>query len=410
MPARGQIGIFFGGWYADPFQNSVHGQTKLGQLEKQAQQMKRFEDMLHEDGALVIKIWQHLTKEDQYQRLTELEQNPRFHWRVLPDNWKQHKLYENYMKASATMLEATHTEQNPWHIVDANNPRRRDLESGRIILDSMTELLENPRPVGGVAKNPVKEKRAVRHFPGTDYLGETDLESKRSKGDYKKQLAELQGKIGKLAWKARDLKIPTVLAFEVWDASGKGGCIRRLLEALDARLYRTVSVAAPTQEEIAQHYLWRFWRQLPRPGMCAVFDRSWYGRVLVERVEGFARQEEWQRAYDEINDFEKQLTDHGSILCKFWLHISPQEQLQRFEAREQIPFKRHKITPDDWRNRDKWNLYEAAVNDMIDACSAEDAPWTIVPANDKRYARIMVLKTFYKALNAAVEKKQEKKD
>ena len=222
-------------------------------------------------------------------------------------------------------------------------------------------------------------------------------------------LAELQGKLGKLAWKAHELKIPVVLAFEGWDASGKGGCIRRLLEGLDARLYKTVSVAAPTQEEIAQHYLWRFWRNLPRPGLMTVFDRSWYGRVLVERIEGYARPEEWQRAYSEINDFERQLTEHGAVLAKFWLHLSPEEQLQRFEAREQIPFKRHKITDDDWRNRAKWNIYEAGVNDMISACNPPNAPWTIVSANNKKHARIAVLKTFYKALKDAVEAKENKK-
>ncbi|MDB4459006.1 polyphosphate:AMP phosphotransferase [bacterium] len=408
MPKRGEIGIFFGGWYATPVLSAVRKELSKTQLENRAQEMKRFEAMLHADGTEVIKIWQHLTKDAQYQRLTELEKNPRFHWRVLPGNWEQHELYEKYMSSAESAMKATHTEETPWHIVDATYPRHRDLSSARIILDSLKALLEKPRQVGGVEPNPVAEKKALRHFPGTDFLAETDLSPVLQKSDYKKELSELQGKIGKMAWRAHELKIPVVLAFEGWDASGKGGCIRRLLEALDARLYRTFSIVAPSQEEIAQHYLWRFWKNLPRPGMITVFDRSWYGRLLVERVEGYARPDEWKRSYEEINDFEDQLIEHGCVLSKFWLHVSPDEQLLRFETREKIAFKRHKITDEDWRNRDKWNLYETAVNDMLATCSPKNAPWTIVAANDKRHARIVVLKRFYKKLKEAVEVREKK--
>ena len=196
--------------------------------------------------------------------------------------------------------------------------------------------------------------------------------------------------------------MPTVLAFEGWDAAGKGGAIRRVTQALDPRLYRVVGVAAPTDEERAQHYLWRFWRHLPRAGCAALFDRTWYGRVLVERVEGLARPDEWGRAFGEINAFEEQLTAHGTVLCKFWLHLSPAEQLRRFKERQRVDFKRYKITDEDWRNRDKWADYHRAVDDMIARCSTEFAPWTLVAGDNKKFARIQILKTVVQRLEAAL--------
>jgi len=194
-----------------------------------------------------------------------------------------------------------------------------------------------------------------------------------------------------------------VAVFEGWDAAGKGSAIRRVTQAIDPRLYRLVQIAAPTQEEAAQHYLWRFWRQLRRDGRATFFDRSWYGRVLVERVEHLARPDEWHRAYSEINQFEKQLHDHGCIILKFWIHISADEQIKRFKAREEQPHKRYKITDDDWRNREKWHDYELAVDQMVSRTSTHHAPWTLVSGNDKRYARVQILKTFCKAMREALD-------
>ena len=193
------------------------------------------------------------------------------------------------------------------------------------------------------------------------------------------------------------------LVFEGWDAAGKGGAVRRVVQAMDAREYRIIPVSAPTDEEKAHHYLWRFWRHLPRLGGTTVYDRSWYGRVLVERVEGFASRAEWMRAYQEINDFEEQLVDFGIVLIKFWLHISNEEQLRRFREREEMPWKRHKITPEDYRNREKWAEYELAANDMIGRTSTEYAPWTLVEGNDKRFARVKVLETVVERLAADLE-------
>jgi polyphosphate kinase 2 (PPK2 family) len=193
---------------------------------------------------------------------------------------------------------------------------------------------------------------------------------------------------------------------EGWDAAGKGSAIRRMTRAMDAALYRVIPVAAPTEEEKSRHYLWRFWRDLPRPGKMVIFDRSWYGRVLVERVEGFATEPEWRRAYAEINDFEEQLAEHGIVLRKFWLHISKEEQARRFEERRLTPYKKYKFTEEDERNRAKWDKYTTAVDEMLERTSTDLAPWHIVPANDKRFARIAVLREVCKGLKQGLKRKR----
>jgi polyphosphate kinase 2 (PPK2 family) len=219
---------------------------------------------------------------------------------------------------------------------------------------------------------------------------------------YATQLAKAQRELSHLAWKARRKGVSMVLMFEGWDAAGKGSAIRRVTQGMDPRLYRVVGVAAPTDEERAQHYLWRFWRHLPRAGFTTIFDRSWYGRVLVERVEGFAQPADWQRAYAEINAFEEQLASHGIVLGKFWVHISPAEQLRRFQERQTVAYKQYKITDEDWRNREKWPLYQQAVDDMVARCSTAYAPWTLVPGNDKKYARVKILQTIVERLDDAL--------
>jgi polyphosphate kinase 2 (PPK2 family) len=219
---------------------------------------------------------------------------------------------------------------------------------------------------------------------------------------YEKLLEKYQGQLTRLTWAANQKKISTVALFEGWDAAGKGSAIRRVTAAVDPRLYRIVPVAAPTDEERAHHYFWRFWRHLPRAGRMTIFDRSWYGRVLVERVEGFARPDEWKRAYLEINDFEEQLVEHGVVMAKFWVHISKEEQLRRFQERRTIQHKRYKITDEDWRNRKKWDDYKSAINEMVAHTSTEFGPWTLVAGNDKKFARIQILKTFCQNLERAL--------
>ena len=247
---------------------------------------------------------------------------------------------------------------------------------------------------------PVESK--VIHLPRITVLSRLDVSRTIDAKIYDQRKEEYQGKLNLAVRKAKDLGISSILVFEGWDAAGKGGAIRRIIAALDARDYGVIPIAAPTEEERAQHYLWRFWRHLSRAGRMTIFDRSWYGRVLVERVEGFAQEAEWKRAYAEINDFEDQLVRHGIVLCKFWFHISKEEQLARFKAREGTPYKRWKLTDEDWRNREKWDQYEEAVDDMIEHTSSMLAPWTLVEANDKRYARVKVLKTVYERLHGGI--------
>jgi len=218
-------------------------------------------------------------------------------------------------------------------------------------------------------------------------------------------LKTYQGKLHQLAWAAYQKKVSTVIVYEGWDAAGKGGEIRRMTQAMDARLYRVISIAAPTDEEFAHHYLWRFWRHIPRAGRVTIYDRSWYGRVLVERVEKFAAEEEWKRAYLEINDFEEQLAQHDTVLIKFWVHISKEEQLKRFKARELVPYKQYKLTEEDWRNRDKWDAYCDAIDDMVARTSTDFAPWTLIAGNDKQFGRIQAIQTVCDRLEAALEKK-----
>ncbi len=229
-----------------------------------------------------------------------------------------------------------------------------------------------------------------------------DLSKQLEKDDYEKKLHRLWGRLAELSEKAHKTGMSSVFAFEGWDAAGKGGAIRRLTRAMDAAHYRVIPIAAPTDEELAHHYLWRFWRHVPRAGHVAIFDRSWYGRVLVERIEAFAAEDEWKRAYAEINDFEGQLADRGVLVLKFWIHLSEEEQLRRFKAREKVPFKKYKITPDDYRNRERRNDYELAANEMIQRTSTQYAKWHLVAANDKRWARIEVLKTVCRSMAKAL--------
>jgi polyphosphate kinase 2 (PPK2 family) len=234
-------------------------------------------------------------------------------------------------------------------------------------------------------------------------LDTLQLDQEYSKKDYEPELEKLQGRLNLLTRHPDFNKHSIIAVFEGNDAAGKGGSVRRITAALDARQYTIIPIAAPTEEERSQPYLWRFWRHIPRKGRISIFDRSWYGRVLVERVEGFLREPEWMRAYSEINDFEEQLIENGAIVVKFWLAISQDEQLKRFKLREEIGFKRFKITEEDWRNRNKWDAYVHAVSDMVERTSTDIAPWTLVEANNKYYARIKILKTLCEAIEKVLK-------
>lgn len=403
MPGRGRVGILFGSWYTAPIIQRVFGQTKGSQLDAELDRIASFEQMLADDGAVILKLWLHLPKKAQKKRLKKLAKDGR----IAPDDWKHFKLYDRFTKISERALRRTDTSHAPWHVIEATDRRFREFTAGRLLLDALqTRLAAAAKAAAGKSAKPARVKtvpplrRLARHEQSI--LDHVDLRQKLTDAEYERQLTKWQGELTKLAWQARDKKISAVLVFEGWDAAGKGSAIRRVTQAIDPRLYRVVGIAAPTDEERAQHYLWRFWRHLPRAGFMTIFDRSWYGRLLVERVEKFARPDEWGRAYREINEFEEQLARHGIVVAKFWLQVSPEEQLRRFKERQTIAYKQYKITDEDWRNRKQWDDYKGAVDDMIAQCSTEVAPWTLVAANDKNFARIQILKTVVQRLRAAL--------
>jgi len=349
--------------------------------------------MLVQERVIVVKLWLHISKKEQGARLKALEKDPRTRWRVTAMDWKFHKRYDRFRKVCERALRKTSTAEAPWRVVEATDRRYRDATAGRIILEAMRRrLAEAGRNANGAPK-PDRPKPKPNNV-----IRRLDLSRSLTKEKFEAELEPLQQTLGRLTRKLRKKGRSLILAFEGPDAAGKGGAIRRLTEAMDARLYRVDPVSAPSDEERAHPYLWRFWRELPGVGRVTIYDRTWYGRVLVERVEGFARPEEWGRAFAEINAFEEQLDEFGTILLKFWIAISPEEQLRRFKSRRATPYKQYKITEEDWRNRDKWNAYEAAACEMIERTSTDCAPWTLVEGEDKRWARVKILKTIVERL------------
>jgi polyphosphate:AMP phosphotransferase len=400
LPPKGKIGILFGAWHTEPLVRRVLGQSSRAELDQSIAEITRFEKMLADEGTLILKFWFHLSKAQQKVRLRALEKDPDTRWRVTKADWQRFKLYDSFRRVSEHFLRQTSTAEAPWVVVPGADPCYRSLTVGRQLLTAMRERLD------GKAAVKVPE-RAAPPLPALDkmsVLRSLDLDQALDKKAYEKALEKWQGRLNVLSRNPRFRKLAVVLVFEGNDAAGKGGAIRRITAALDARQYQGIPIAAPTSEERAQPYLWRFWRHIPRRGRFAIFDRSWYGRVLVERVEGFCSEADWMRAYPEINDFESQLARNGVVVVKFWLAISKAEQYKRFKAREQIEFKRFKITEEDWRNRKKWDAYEVAVCDMVDRTSTDIAPWTLVEANDKYFARIKVLKTLCGAIDAALKR------
>jgi polyphosphate:AMP phosphotransferase len=399
LPPKGKTGIFFGSWYTDPILTRVYKKTGNAALDASMEEVRRFERMLAAEGALILKFWFHLSKEAQYERLTRLEKRGKTRWRVTETDWKHFALYDRFRKISERALRETSTAEAPWIVVEGADARYRSLTVGKAVLTAMQRRLTEP------AQKPPESHTAplVAPVDRVDVLGRLDLSRKLDKETYEREIEKHERKLALATRSPRYEDVSVVAVFEGADAAGKGGAIRRITAALDARQYRVVPIAAPTEEERAQPYLWRFWRHVPRRGTLAIFDRSWYGRVLVERVEGFAPEPAWMRAYTEINDFEEQLVRSRTVLVKFWLQVSQEEQLRRFQERERTAFKRFKITDEDWRNRDKWDAYQRAVCDMIDRTSTEIAPWTLVEAEDKFYARIKVMRTLSDAIARAID-------
>jgi polyphosphate:AMP phosphotransferase len=398
LPPNGRIAVFVGSWYSLPLIKRVYGETRASKLDQQIDAILRFERMLADEGTLVLKFWLHLSKKGQRKRFKELEKTKKTAWRVTETDWKHLGMYARFKKVSEHLLRETSTADAPWIVVEGSDERYRSLTVGRSILEALRKRLDHDaRPARDVLAAP-----RIESIDGVSVLDRLDLAQHVEKPQYEDDLAELQGRLNRLSRSPRFERISVVAAFEGCDAAGKGGAIRRVTQGLDARKYDVIPIAAPTDEEKARPYLWRFWRHIPERGRIAVFDRSWYGRVLVERVEGFCSERDWARAYAEINDFEAQLVDNRTVVLKFWLQISKQEQLRRFREREAISFKHHKITAEDWRNREKWDEYYVAVCEMIDRTSTEHAPWTLVAANDKYAARLAVIRSVIGALERAL--------
>jgi polyphosphate:AMP phosphotransferase len=421
LPPRGQIGLFLSSWYSRPVLDRVYGNTSVAEFDEQLERIVAFENALVEDGALILKFWMHLSRSAQKARFKALEKDPLLSWQVTEKDWEHWRRYEKFTEAAEHAIMRTNTGKAGWNIVEGADPYFRSVTVASTMRDALQRKLKEIELSNGVQLSsegkqqtetdgeelPKSETPSTTVIPGVTLLSSLDMSATLKKADYKAELKKYQGKLNVLHRQAMAKGISTLVVFEGPDAAGKGGAIRRVIAALDPHNYQVLPFAAPSDEERARHYLWRFWRHLSRAGDCTVFDRSWYGRVLVERVEGFAKEAEWRRAYAEINDFEAQLIEHGSVLVKYWVHITKDEQLRRFKEREEIAHKKWKLTDEDWRNREKWEDYELAAHDMVQYTSTRYAPWVLVEGNDKYYARVKVVKTLCDYLEKSLQKKSK---
>jgi polyphosphate:AMP phosphotransferase len=390
-PSRGRISIYDRSWLRYIIAGSSY---KLGDDERNSfyTDVNSFEKQLTDDGTVIIKIFLHISREEQTKRYIELEQNPETSWRVDGGDWEQNKNYHAYISTMENLLLNTQTDKNKWNVIEADDKRYTTYMVYKYVVESIEKKLNE-------TKANTKEKKAkAKKSKQSNILDGIDVNKDISETEYKRKLELYQSAVKTLNYRLFTRRRAMSIVYEGWDAAGKGGNIKRLTEKIDPRGYEVVPISAPTQKELDHHYLWRFYRKMPRDGNMSVFDRSWYGRVLVERVEGFCTEEEWKRAYDEINDMERHLTDHGMIIIKFWLQIDKEEQLKRFNDRQNDPLKQYKITDEDWRNREKWEQYECAVMEMLEKTNTPYAPWIVIESNNKKYARIKVLEKVVKTL------------
>ncbi len=406
LPANGRIAIYDSSWYRRVLADRFDKKVKKGELGDAYRSICSFEEQLTSSGMVMIKIFLAIDKKEQKKRFDKLLASEETAWRVSRDDLKRHKNFEKYEKLHEEMLTRTDTDYAPWNIVEAVDRRYATAKVFAIVVRILEEKLREAKRQKKAAKEANKQPApALSHERLKEsILGKTDLSLSYTKEEYKKKLDRLQKKMEKLHGELYRRRIPVVLGFEGWDAGGKGGAIKRLTERMDPRGYVVHPTASPNDIERAHHYLWRFWTDMPKAGHVTIFDRTWYGRVMVERIEGFCTRQEWQRAYKEMNDMEKDLTDSGAVVLKFWMQIDKDEQARRFKARQENPEKQWKITDEDWRNREKWDQYEEAVDEMLIRTSTPNAPWIVVEGNDKYYARIKVLETVVKAIEERLKK------
>ncbi|MBN2423693.1 MAG: hypothetical protein JXB44_01620 [Calditrichaceae bacterium] len=403
IPRRDRMTIYDRSWYQMVLNERVLGHVKKKELPEIFDDICSFERQLADDGVVIIKFFLHISRKEQKKRFKKLRENSCTEWRVTKEDLKQNKRYDKILAAADEMLAESDSAFAPWTIIAAHDRRF----AARKIFNTVISALEEA--INKTEKNPpVRSKKT----PGTNEITEenanssildkVDLTRSYSLEEYRSKLDKKQKRLRELEHEIFVRRIPVIIVYQGWDAAGKGGNIKRLTEKLDPRGYRVIPVSAPNDAEKAYHYLWRFWTKIPKAGHIAIFDRSWYGRVLVERVEGFCSEEEWKRAYREINEMEKHLTNFGVILLKFWLQIDKDEQLARFKDRESTEYKRWKITDEDWRNREKWDSYKTAVEEMLQRTGTSYAPWTVVESNCKWYARIKVMDKVIKAIEESV--------
>ena len=411
LPPHGRIALFLSAWYSSPIRQRVARRVTTPEFDALLDQVAAFERALTDDGALVLKFWMHLGKAAQKKRFKAFEKDPLRRWRVTKDSWRHWQMFDRFVAAADRAIRKTSTDQAPWHIVEGEDERYRSIVVATELRDAIRRGLERtrarpaprprrkmPRAAGALGAT---LQRIEREF---NVLDELDVHQRLDRRHFETALEKQQGRLNLLQRKASAQGVSTVVVFEGWDAAGKGGAIRRITGALDARDYQVIPIGAPTDEERVRHYLWRFWRHLSRAGRITIFDRSWYGRVLVERVEGFATEVEYRRAYAEIAHFEEQLVTDGILLVKFWIHITKDEQLRRFRDRRRTTHKRWKMTDEDWRNRARWADYTLAVDEMVARTSTRVAPWTLVEGNDKNFARIKILTALANSLERRLRK------
>lgn len=391
LPPAGQVGLFLSSWYSEPLVDHVHYRMSETDFQTRLDDIAEFEKGLVDNGALILKFWMHLDRDAQRERFERLEQDEQHRWQLRDSDWVNWARYERFQQSAQQLMKTTHDEGRAWHLVDGFDEYHRSVTVAKAICEAVRQRIQQP---------PTQVPHKYRE--GAGLLAKLDMSQAVTKKAAKARLVELQAELASLHRQAVAQGISTTVVFEGWDAAGKGGAIRRLIHPLEAKNYRVIPIAAPDKVEAQHHYLWRFWRHLPRDGRVTIYDRSWYGRVLVERVEGFCSEADWQRAFQEINAFERALSDHGGVLCKFWLHITPEEQLARFKDREQTAYKAWKLTDEDWRNREQWDAYVQAAEEMFANCSPSSAPWTLVEANQKPFARVKVLETVCAALRKAL--------
>lgn len=407
-PARGRIHIYDRSWYRRVVTDRMDHPMTADEIENAYNGINFFEEELSIDDNLIIKLFLHISKKEQKKRFQKLESSSETKWRVTEEDWKHNRQYDQYLKVYEEMIEHTDSNHAPWTIIEATDRRYAEVKILATVVTAMKNKIAEVK-----AKKALKEQRKELDYVTdaenpyrTRILSGIDLNKSLTKEEYKKRLKDLQQRLAKIHSDLYKHRIPVVLAFEGWDAGGKGGAIKRLTERIDPRGYEVIPTASPNDIEKAHHYLWRFWNAMPKAGHIAIFDRTWYGRVMVERIEGFCSEEEWKRAYKEINQMEGDMTAFGAVVLKFWMHIDKDEQERRFKERMETPEKQWKITDEDWRNREKWDIYEKCVDEMIVRTSTTNAPWIIVEGNDKYYARVKVLETVVEALEKRL--KEEK--